>query len=91
MKNITSHKMNKIKYLLVTFLFCIMSYVSIGQTAPAPPPPPCPTNPDNKVGGKGPAGSPVGEGVWLTLGLAFAYGAYEFWKAKKRAKDSKEA
>jgi hypothetical protein len=83
--------MNKIKILLIIFLFCIISDVSFGQTAPAPPPPPCPTNPDNKVGGNGPAGTPVGEGVWLTLGLAFAYGAYEFWKAKKTVRKPEEA
>lgn len=68
-------------------LFCVISYGSFGQTAPAPPPPPCPTNPDNKVGGPGPAGTPLEDGVWFTLGLAFFYGAYEFRKALKKTRE----
>lgn len=89
MKNITPPKMNKISSFLIILLFFVISHVSVGQNSPNPPaPPPCPSG--GGTVGNGPDGSPLSEGAWLMVGLAFAYGAYEFWKAKKRAKESTE-
>ena len=78
--------MNKIVGLLIILFFCVAPFISSGQDAPAPPP--CPSNTNNKVGGPGPAGAPLEDGVWITLGLAFLYGAYEFRKSAKKTKEA---
>ncbi|MCX6306911.1 MAG: hypothetical protein NT040_18245 [Bacteroidetes bacterium] len=78
--------MNKITRLLIILFFCIAPFFSIAQQPEPPAPPPCPSNTNNKVGGSGPAGAPLEDGVWLTLGLAFCYGAYGFIKSQKRTK-----
>jgi hypothetical protein len=62
---------------MLLFLMSI-PFISLAQQPEPPGPPACPSNNNNKVGGTGPAGAPLEDGVWLTLGMAICYGTCRF-------------
>jgi hypothetical protein len=75
----------KIKSLLIILFFFSITFVSFGEDPP--PPPPCPGDPNVVVGGPGPQGSPIEDGVPIVIGLALFYGAYKLNQARKKLKE----
>ena len=66
-------------FIALTFLFSIHT-VSFSQP---PPPPPLPPGGGHGSGGNQPGGAPVGEGVFLLIGLAGLYGGKKVYDIRK--------
>jgi len=73
---------NPLKALLILVLFVSMSVCSFAQT---PPPPPPPNGGHGQTGNQGPSGSPIGDGMYLLIGLAGLYAGKKVYDYRKTA------
>jgi len=71
---------NPLKALLILVLFVSMSVCSFAQT----PPPPPPNSGHGQPGNQGPA-SPIGDGMYLLIGLAGLYAGKKVYDYRKAA------
>jgi len=73
--------------ILITFLsFALFTSIySTGMAQPGGPPPP-PGGGHGSGGNEPPAGAPVGEGVFLLIGLAGLYGGKKVYDIRKSLK-----
>ena len=75
---------NKIKNLLTVV---ILTFVPILTTL-AQPLPPAPSPGTNAGAPIFTCNTPVGNGYWILLALAFSYGVYKIWQIRKAEKNA---
>jgi hypothetical protein len=78
---------NNIKNIIAIVFLILGPVITFAQGPPAPSPIPDPDfGPGGPIGCNASTGAPVGNGYWVLLALAFAYGIYCYWQLRRSEK-----